>query len=657
MLGKLAFRNAKRSLKDYFIYLITITLSFSLIFSFQLVSSSEGVVRLSEVMKVFGQIMYFVNVLIVFVICFLINYTTKFMFEKRSREFGMYLLLGIAKKEVAKEFCLENLMMGFLALIFSIPVGFVISQFMSLVIVNIFGIPDLIFISIDGKSVLLLLLYFAVVYVLVLFNMLKRMRRMTVRHFLYLEQQNEEKMLHSKRYRFFFFGINLILGLLGIGIWRSIFQIERLVNPNAAYYLMGAMLMLIASIYGISVTLSDMILSFVLNRKNIKYTKDNLFVARTFSSKVRSMSMTFGTLAMLITITLVALNIAYITKGMYDYLLESSAPYDFITFDDQSTFDEYMEIIEEDYTVNTSYIYKIYKEPLMQIESVFPYGEASVDFDCLLKESDYNMLLKMRGMEEIDLQENEYMIVTGRGMEHYFQNNAAIKQVTLQGGRTLGLKEITSDGWWYRMNYLSDYLMIVPDSCVEGLEIALNYLVVDTKEETTGTLEEKIVNHMEARSSDETERDNAFKRYMVTVRGKEREEYNGVIAMMSSVCLYVAFIFISTAGTIFAIQSLSDSAKYKYRYRMLKRLGISDGALHATIRKQLAILFFVPVFYPVLISFSIVSSINHVYHIFLESQYRYLVYFAGGLGIFLMVYAVYFIAAYTGFKRNVHEGS
>ena len=41
MLGKLAYRNAKRSIKDYLIYLITITLSFSLILAFNLVASSD----------------------------------------------------------------------------------------------------------------------------------------------------------------------------------------------------------------------------------------------------------------------------------------------------------------------------------------------------------------------------------------------------------------------------------------------------------------------------------------------------------------------------------------------------------------------------------------------------------------------------------------
>lgn len=104
MLNKLAFRNVKRSIKDYIIYLITITISFSLIFALNLISSSEAVVELSKGLDTFAYVLYFINAIVIFVICFLINYTTKFMFEKRSKEFGMYMLLGIKKKKYLRCF-------------------------------------------------------------------------------------------------------------------------------------------------------------------------------------------------------------------------------------------------------------------------------------------------------------------------------------------------------------------------------------------------------------------------------------------------------------------------------------------------------------------------------------------------------------------------
>ena len=73
MLGKLAVRNTKRNIKDYLIYLITVTIAFSLIFAFNLVASSEEVIELSTGMDTFKYILAFVNVVIIFVICFLIT--------------------------------------------------------------------------------------------------------------------------------------------------------------------------------------------------------------------------------------------------------------------------------------------------------------------------------------------------------------------------------------------------------------------------------------------------------------------------------------------------------------------------------------------------------------------------------------------------------
>ena len=112
MLGKLAYRNAKRSIRDYLIYMITITVSFSLMLAFNLVANSDQVKELSYGMDTFKSVLTFINIIIIFVICFLINYTTRFMFEKRSKELGTYMLLGIKKKEIAYLLVIENILLG-----------------------------------------------------------------------------------------------------------------------------------------------------------------------------------------------------------------------------------------------------------------------------------------------------------------------------------------------------------------------------------------------------------------------------------------------------------------------------------------------------------------------------------------------------------------
>lgn len=655
MLGRLAFRNARRSLKDYFIYLITVTLSFSLMFAFHLVASSDAVVELSLGMDSFQMILSFVNLVIVFVVCFLINYTTKFMFEKRSKELGTYLLLGIKKKEITKMFVLENLILGFLALFLAIPIGFLLSQFVSLMITNVFGITEVVFITLNLGSIRLLILYFMVIYVLVLCNMLLRMQKMTVRSFLYLEKRNEKKMFHSSKGRNIIFVISLLVGVFSLWLWYSRFRMELIGKSETLSYLVLSMAGLIISIYGISATIADMACSFVLQSTKIKYQKDNLFIARTFVSKARTMSFTFGTLSMLILLSIFSLNISNLNKGIYENYLDQEAPYDVSIYDDKEVFNEYINVIEEDYRIQETFVYDIYKEPKNQIQRLF---DEFIEYDSVMKVSDYNQLLNMRNMEPIRLQEHEFLIVTSGQAKYLIDNNKSTEQIEISDGSLLKLKGIATQPFWYSLNSQSYFVIVLPDSYVKSLEVAESHLIVDTREETSSSLEKKIQEQMSYQlckvKSDGTIN---CQYYRVKVRGSVIEENNTMMAMLSSVFLYISFIFIAVVGTILSIQSLSDSAKYKYRYHTLRRLGVNDKTLYKTIRKQLMILFGTPVIYPIIVNFCLIFSINNVYHIFLDNQYIYLFYFIGGLAVFFLIYTVYWIATYIGFKRTINEES
>ena len=614
MLGKLALRNTKRNLKDYLIYLITITISFSLILAFNLIVSSEEVVKLSSGMDSFKNVLTFVNIVIVFVVCFLINYTTRFMFEKRSKELGTYMLLGIKKKEIARLLVLENILLGFLAFVLSIPLGFLFSQFVSLVIVKMLGIPEVIFISLNLISIGLLAIYFLVIYVLVLLNLLRRIRNMTVHDFLYFDKQNEKKMFRNDKKRNVIFMVSAILGIFSLLLWNSRCSFENFSDESTMTYLMICVIMLIISIYGISATCADMLLSILLKSKKMKYQKDNLFVTRTFASKARTMNFTFGTLSMLILLSMLCLNFSSINKGVYKSSIEQTAPYDVHVFDPKQPFDDfnkYVAVIDEDYTINKTFEYNVYKDSNHQLQSLYG-DEQFYKFDPVMKLSDYNTLLKLRGMDTIELKENEYFLLTDSQSLYIVEDNNDIKNLKISN-RDLHLKGIDTKSFWLSMTSRGRFIAVIPDEYVEGLEILEEHLIVDTKEETT--------------------------------------------AIMASICLYIAFILISAVGTILAIQSLSDSTKYKYRYQTLQRLGVNDKSLFKTIRKQLLILFGVPVVYSILASFCMLASLNNVYKVLLANEFIYLFYFIGGLAIFFFVYGIYWIATYIGFKRNINEES
>ena len=87
MLFKLAMGNAKRSVKDYLIYIVTITIAFSLMFSFNLISNSKDILVLADMMKKFRIAVVSVSLIVCFVLGFLINYMIKFIFKRRKRKY------------------------------------------------------------------------------------------------------------------------------------------------------------------------------------------------------------------------------------------------------------------------------------------------------------------------------------------------------------------------------------------------------------------------------------------------------------------------------------------------------------------------------------------------------------------------------------------
>lgn len=649
MLYKLAFRNAKRSLSDYAVYLITVTLSFSLMFSFGLVASSDAITGLSEGMNTFQTVLDFINIIILFVICFLINYTTKFMFTKRSREFGMYLLLGIRRGRVILMFLTEILLLGLFALALSFPIGFLVSQVISIVIVRAFEIPEVIFITFRAAPAGTLLLCFAAVFLLVLVNMTGKMGRISIRGFLDMEKKNEEKMLRSSRKRNLLFCVSLLLGVLGFLVWNSQFSLDAGSDQSVMYWLMLGILLFILSIYGVSVTAGDMLLTLVLRKRSLKYTGDHLFIARTFSSKVRSMSITMGTLSMLVVLTLLALNVSYLNQGMSGYLLELESPYDIQVFDDpedREILSDYIALAEEDYTVRSSYLFDVYKDPGMHLQPIVSVPGSNIDFDTVISLGTYNELLKLQGLSPVSLEEDGYLILTDRQLIPRFEEaEKDLSTLTLADGTSLRLKGITDSGYWLTLTGLTSFVAVYPDRYVQDLEPAESHLVIDTVEETSADLKKKITDEMSwhLTYTDESG-DTVDQNYKVTVRGQIVEEGNSMLAIVSSLCLYLAFIFLSTAGTILAVQALSDSSRHKYRYTVLSRLGVSGSSLCRTVGRQLLILFGLPVVYPVLITFLCMLSINRLYSIFLSSRWVYLEYFLAGLGIFLLVYLIYFIA-------------
>ena len=137
MLNKLAFKNAQRQWKDYVIYFFTLCMVVALMLAFNSLLFSSDIYKLvnfnenNEMSTAATMLITFLvvaTIIIIMIMIWLINYMTHFMLEQRSREFSVYLLVGMKRTQISKLYMKENVLLGIVALIFGIFVGIGLQQ-------------------------------------------------------------------------------------------------------------------------------------------------------------------------------------------------------------------------------------------------------------------------------------------------------------------------------------------------------------------------------------------------------------------------------------------------------------------------------------------------------------------------------------------------
>ena len=668
MLRKLAIRNAKRSIKDYLIYLITVIMSFSLIIAFNLIVYSKDVRELSSMMINFRLAVIEVSVLVVFVIGWLINYTMKFMLSKRSKEFGTYMILGIERKDIIKMFLIENIFLGVFAFVVSIVLGYILSDLLTAVIMNIFEVQYKLNFSISWQPFALSILYFIIIYLFVMLRINRRMKKMKVYDLLYLDKQNEERIFKSSKKKKILFVVFFIIGITALTLLRVGFY--HVDEGGSIQMIVGGVPMLIISIYGITITVGDFIVDFVINRKKIKYRNDNLFITRQFTSKIKTMGMTLGTLSLLITLSFLSLSGSMMYTDMFNAQIKSIAAYDVMisevysdypeilqiqTKNNKKIVKEYEEYINTHCTIKDKIEYNIYTNKGDDIsknisESIMGF----INVDCYMKVSDYNKLLEMRGLKSITLGKKEFFIHEDRdvskSIDSYLKNNSTINL----SGRELKSKGHTYENFARCWGTGMTFFIIVPDDVVSNMKILDSFIMINTVKPTTEKLYDDIGKYVENTMTNDKDKSD-FYVYNLSVKGDVISENRSILTIFSFILLYIAFIFTAIVATILAIQTLSDSTKYKYHYSILSKLGVEQSQIYKTIRKQLLIFFLFPVIYPIIIDISVTTSLNNLLNPALSSEYSYLYAILYSLSLFLFIYLIYFIATYFGYKKNIEE--
>ena len=692
MLGKLSFRNAKRQAKDYCIYFITVIISVALMFSFNSIATSNDISELSSYMASFSKAISGISILIVLVMAWLINYCMRFMLEKRSKEFGTYQILGIEKKSISNIFTLENIMIGGIAFIIGIALGTFIYQILTSIIMNLFNQPYQIEISFSIKAVGMTAIYFFGIFALVLLNCRRKIKKTKVYDLLYANKKNENNMIKNAKGNVILFTLSIALLVGAILINNNEFaNASNMVGRN----IFIAIIMLIVGIYLFYISISSFIVKRYLNNKSRKYKKDNMFLYRNLTSKINTMSLSLGTIALMFTIILIGGNVALLMNNMINNEIEMGYPYEIMISTADGDFSKYKEYIEKNTKVKDMYEYRLYNIKGIGLSTAFektPFkGAIDKEIDSVLSLTTYNKLREILGYEKVDLQDDEIMInclkTAKGGLEKYTKENDKTKIV----GKDVKIKEIRSENIAQVGFNGSYYAIIVPDSLIpliekedqrlrdkndnnstivteqeDGtdkiyyLDFAYNF-VATTENMTDEKFYKELSNYIIKQereiagevNGEEQNYNIEISLANVQTKGERMSQTKSFYTIMSFLAFYVALIFVMATATLLAIQQLSDSEKYKYRYELLRKLGVDELQINRTIFKQLLFYFAIPMVLPVIISIPVILGVGQIFTVAVTMEEIFKNIWIM-LGMFILVYGIYFIATDVQFDRNIN---
>ena len=194
MLIKLALRNVKKNIKDYLIYILTVTLSVSLFYGFLAITSQKFVKQLPIQMNFgyFSEKMRLMFPLIGIVTIFLICYINSYILRRKQREFALEMLIGVPNYQIALTLFMETFLLGLFSIVTGILGGTVIAKIIAQISVAAFEVDYESAIFIYGDVCLYTLCYFCVLFIIVGFYNGYKISKTTIAKLLLAAHKYEE---------------------------------------------------------------------------------------------------------------------------------------------------------------------------------------------------------------------------------------------------------------------------------------------------------------------------------------------------------------------------------------------------------------------------------------------------------------------------------
>lgn len=594
MIFKVAKRNVRRQIGSYMLYFLTIAFTVSMLFAVENMLYSD---ELSSITAEYNDISTMVNfsvILVSIVSAIVLGYTSAFMVRLRAREFGLYLTLGMRRKDVMKLFVLETSLISILALCVGFLFGIVVYQVLMNILMRIMEISfSFSFICIKATVTSLLTSLFIFAFS-ALFS-LRYINKETISSLL-SPRKNEKPTTHNKLW----IVLLVISGILMVlSFFVTYMEMKRsLMGDGSGLSVLMLLVFSFVLCFIFHFTLSKTLFFILCSVKSVMRKGAGSVIVRNLQSKATSNSLLIGTLSVLFLLSIVSSNISVTEKSINDMDIDKSVPYSVMAFSDSkddSFFSKIKDMTERELGIVDVYEYSMYSNGKGEFgQNVKGWKEMEME-DTFMKESDFNNLLEGCGRDKIELGDNGY-IVASRYREMI--DGVDFPKVEING------KEYTCITSSYSYPDFHDKYMVfvLPDECLEKM-----------KEERKAMAIDALSTSLEPMKFYKALREVRGEKDRVWSRDEAKYEANSSSGVLIIAMLFVSSVSSALALAILSVKALSSINEDKTRMNILSSLGVEREGRIKIIGIETLVFFAMPLFVPLLCSIPVASICAMVY--------------------------------------------
>ena len=599
--SKLALSNLKQNRKLYYPFALAVILTTMILYSFIALSSTphlEDSYGGGAARTVLG----FGSFVVQLVVIILVAYANGYVMKNRSKELGLYSVLGMEKKHLLIMTLWELLFFYVLTVGVGLGLGLLFDRLIFALLLKCMGLPVVIQSTFQIEAVLNTLLGLALAFGLILLLNSFRLLRYSSLHLM------QQKKAGEKKGRFLLVQTLLGLGLLGIAFYIAL-TVERPVAAVQGFFI--AVILVILATYLLFNAGSITFLRFLKGRKSYYYKPENFISVSNLIARMRKNAAGLATISILSTMVLVTLTGSLnIFIGGQNYL-DTVYPSDYM--------------ISVGHMPSDAETEPVIKDVQAQIKKT---ADATNLSDYQVAQTTY----WSAEIRKIDGRSLEVYEQAGQEMKTegtvYFFDQATYEQLTGQKVE-LGENEILAYGYQYPgrldaqldingktftikqkldsnfiqgkipQNALFQHQMglylVLPDlnqlglKVDKNLEFSINAKNKDNKD-FTGDVTKELY------STDKMSQYGAtyfggYERYSIE---KEWRETAGTLLFIG---IFLSVIFLLATVLVIYYKQISEGHEDRDNFVILQQVGLDQKQTGTTIRKQILTVFFLPLFF------------------------------------------------------------